>query len=266
MNGYQGPLLRCMSVFLFVGLCLTGCSVAPKPVLQLTPVADESAYILGDQYVQVHDDDLAMTASCLETNGDYLLFHVEFVNLSDRTLMVDPAWFYYRPQISQTDSMTFTRVYAENPEAHIQDLDLQVKEEDASLTNYRRSDSTSSLFDLLDSIILAGRRTDEEIAEAEADAAERKDRLYTREDRHYEKIISLNEVRDTWCYDTLRMTSLGPRQKVQGCVLYSKHYKANYLKFVFPIGSLAPSVLFEQGRVVREQPEQPETDPFDDQM
>lgn len=205
---------------------LTGCT--PDPVYRLSSTIPDSSsqWIQGRQVVTRTYDDLRATVAYVRTTDDGHLFDVRLANLSDSTLIIDPADFYAvtseaipRPDTSRMmpDGFLTHRKEARDPEEVLLAIDLTASELEADARTsrglYALESLTAAAADAADGSDTEQERTRE--------AAERIEREQQRENdlRGYRsQMTRLERRRFEWARRTLRRTSLPPGMGVSGKV------------------------------------------------
>lgn len=222
---------------------LGGCA-APKPIFRLSPTAQDTTWLFGQEYVKISTDSLEVAIAFNRAYEGYLVFDVEIANLSDHTFLASPAEFYYIPLKSLQDSLSRTQIAAIDPETRLLEIDKEMSRENAHHSSMVALDATISVLDLVADIVSIGQgeSTDEVLNDNVHRTAERVER----DQNHQFSITNLNAVRETWELETLRKTYLKPQHQIQGQVNFPVDVYAKYIEVYLPLSDYLISFTFRQ--------------------
>lgn len=223
---------------------LSGCTVAPRPVYRSFPTQGAGIWNNGKELSVEEQDGLEMVAVSRSANRSGMNFTLEFRNLSDKSVTIDPAAFFFVPVFSQCDSIvidladsTVTRIPAFDPEAALLGHDLA----QSRMTAIRQGQlETDALFGFLDLVAAFSSSSEDKTEEQQLKEAiedqEETIRQENREQAHRARVQSMSESRYRWANKTLRKSTLLPGQMIGGNVQFPMSGFASRIIVVFPVG------------------------------
>jgi hypothetical protein len=231
-----------------IGIFLTSCYTSPKPVYQLKPMAEESRWYLGQEFVKSDAENIEIAVAFERTVGSYWIFDVEIANLSDQAVLVAPEKFYIKPMQGRSDTIISAGkyIYAINPEQKLLEIDKHIAREEAHYASAMGTDATISILDLFSDIATIGKeKTPEEIEQEEHEDAEREASRTDTEIRHENSMNQLVDMRGNWENLTLRKTTLFPGYFIDGKVYFPAKRNVNYLELSFPVENTLSTFVFQ---------------------
>ncbi len=114
----------------WVILSLSAC-FTPQSVVRVNPMHTPSKWSNGEQVLSQSQDSVECNAYFVHYTKDYLVFDVEFINLSGKTILVTPEKFFYLSDSTLTD-YPFAAI---NPEKQLLDMELAQSRADARYKN-----------------------------------------------------------------------------------------------------------------------------------
>ena len=216
---------------------MLGC-VAPRPIYRLQPIADDTLWIYGKEYVESRNDSFAVAIAYDRTVKDYLIFELEIENGTSHTILVSPEKCYFNLLKWTPTANTVDPVYAVDPEIKLEQLDKALSRENARHASAFAANITFTLLDIFAEIVT---HSDDDSDVCDYDIED---------DNKHERIVSnLQQIRDSWEFDTLRKTTLLPQQKVQGLVYFPIQETAERIRIHIPIAGWNAGFTFDQTKI-----------------
>jgi len=243
---YSKPMI--WMFLLPIGIFLSSCYTSPKPVYQMKPLAEESRWYLGGEYVKSEVENIEAAAAFDRTIDTEWVFDVEIANHTDQPVLVVPEKFYIKPMQRRNDTVFSPGkyIYAIDPERKLLEIDKDIAQEEAHYTSARSTDGLISMLDLFADIATIGKKkTPEEIEQEEIEDAEREESQVEREIRHEESMNDLTDLRGNWENLTLRKTTLLPGYFIDGKVYFPAKRNVNYLELCLPVEKTTNTFLFQ---------------------
>lgn len=234
-----------ISLLAIGGVTLLSCT--PAAVYRLHPVAGETRWLFGQEFVSSADSSVEVSVAFDRTWENLLVFEVEIVNISGQMVTVSPEQFYYLPLVSLEQLLEDKRYFAVDPEEELLEIDKRISRQNANHRTYAALDATATVVDVAEDIVTIGQpKTEQEVESDIQDNLERDAARRDEEITHENRIINLNELRDTWAFTTLRKTTLANEETVSGKVYFPCHPRAPYLQVHVPIGASLNNFIFQQ--------------------
>lgn len=230
-----------IGLLLVMSTGILGC-VAPRPLYRLQPLAENTLWIYGKEYVESSNDSFAVAVAYDRTVNDYLVFQVEIENRTGSAVLVSPERFHYTTLKRAPAFDTVDPVYAVDPEAKLEQLDKALSRENARHASALAADITFTLLDIFAEIVTD---TDDNTDEL----AYHRNYEIENDNKHERTVSNLKEIRDSWEFDTLRKTTLLPEQKVQGLVYFPAQETAQRIRILLPIAGWTATFTFEQNKI-----------------
>lgn len=227
-------------------MLLIGCAV-PQPVSRLDPITDEVnvKWSYGNQLITLPEQG-GLTVSTAFRASDPANFMLEFSirNASNDAVLVTPEQFYYEALAADTATV-LAKVYANDPEKALLEMDLQ----ESRLRAQQQNESASELFaiavDIADDVTDKNETQEEqnvEWAEQEARRAE-----YESSKANYElNFSSLNDERAYWANRTVRRTTVEPNYELTGSVFFPRNNDARFIRVYFIVDNQTFTATFRQ--------------------
>lgn len=236
INNYGSVMQFVKSKFLLllvIHILMNACSYKPEPVIILEPVASETSWLFGQEFVKQNIDDIKISIAFYRTIEDVYIFDVEFTNQSGESILISPKDFYYKNK-NEVDLSSST-VFAKNPENELTQIDNSISNENNNYNNEVVSDAVFSILNFAVSIATSGDKTDEEILNEVDNFENMQENMNARDDDHEAAINILNKKRDEWEISTLRKTTLASNSFMQGRVYFPVSKNTSLLKITFPV-------------------------------
>jgi len=240
------------SILLFVLFPLLIVSCSPAPVFRLSPDADKSTFYYGTEYVQSDVDDVLVSLAYYRHIDNKIVFDVEIVNYSEEPIRVSPEKFYitaFNGPPAHSDAVALRQKNAIDPEMMLLELDKKQSKEKASEQTNRVLYATGEVLSLAGELASVG--SDASSHERERARRDRIERRALRADQRYHHestMYSLSAQRESWEYDTVRITDLFPDQHLRGLVYFTGNPDARYFELVLPVGKTDHRFVFRQER------------------
>ncbi|MEY4902876.1 MAG: hypothetical protein RLZZ292_691 [Bacteroidota bacterium] len=126
MKQFLFPIAFLGWVILSLSACFT-----PQSVVRVNPMYAPSKWSNGEQVLSQTKDSVECNAYFVQYTKDFLIFDVEFINLSRKTILVTPETFFYLSDSTLTD-YPFAAI---NPEKQLLDMELAQSRADARFKN-----------------------------------------------------------------------------------------------------------------------------------
>lgn len=231
-----------------VGFFLTSCFTSPAPVYRLKPLAEESRWHSGQEFVKSRSGDIEITAAFDRTVGGYLVFDVEIANLSGQQVLTAPENFYYLPMPGKNDTIVSPGkyIYAINPEQKLLEIDKEIAQETANYASAVGTDAAISILELFSDAAAIGKtKTNEEIEREQREDIEREVSQTNTEISHQTHMNQLSDARENWEMLPIRKTTLDPDYFINGKIYFPARQNAPYLKLCLPVGKSMNIFVFE---------------------
>ncbi len=217
---------------------IISCYVSPSPIYRLTPLADNTFWLFGQEYTKAANENIELAVAFERMIDEYILFGVEINNISDRTILISPENFYFfaMDSIDAPDSIQKMKIFAVDPETKLQEIDREISLRTARYKSESGTDAALSLLDLVADISTIGKeKSQEEIEQEDQEDADREESKYVRDKNYKNDIYNLNAIRDEWELSTIRKTSLLPNTFMQGRVYFPFRSGNKYIKICIPV-------------------------------
>ncbi len=244
---------RSFAVLTTLAVMASSC-VSPLAVYRLNSVGSEQTWVWGKEHVVQHSSDVEIGVRYSHTQGEFLVFDVDVVNLSERSILVDPVKFYSMPLADTNVTIrvkgAVLKFHAEDPERILERIDKRVSQEKACQTNIALANLTTDVLTIAGDIASIGtKKTEEELKERdEARREEDNNRLIQRVG--YENTIrQLDAERAEWSTYALRKHTLWPEDTIQGRAYFRTYAKAKFLRIVLFLDGHEFTFLYRQEKV-----------------
>lgn len=213
-----------------LGLATTSC-FSPRPILQLQPVADPSAWFYGKEVLTREADSLRVSLIFDRWVNRELVFATEIINRSSDTVLVSPETFFYEAFRADTTLLSsVTR--ALNPEHEIMEIERAMSRERADRRNAFVFDVALAAA-VLTAEVVAANRNDGDVGSVSDGVGAVGIYFNSGYDGDLE---FLNQVRQQWAYQTLRKTTLPPGAALRGNVVFIDQPEATFYTVYVPLG------------------------------
>jgi hypothetical protein len=238
-------LLPLLAIILFLQAC------SPKPVFRMSPVADETSWLSGREYVVSDNDSIMVVLAYYRHMGDLFYFDIEIVNFSDESLHVAPEQFYYTAYTG--DPLLVTTLAhdrsAVNPEDKLLELDLAASKMDADRRTTAGLDAAFLTLGVVgDMAALSTGASGEEMSWRIHDRTNMVIDMEIRDERFRRSLGNMAEARNIWELDMLRKTDLQPDEYVRGMVAFPLRESARFYDLIFTINGYDHLFRYEQFR------------------
>lgn len=241
--------LRQLAFFTLLILMVTACS--PEPVFRLTPEKGPSTFHKGIEYITLEEDGIAVTMAYYSHMKDMFALDIEVYNNSDKPIRVDPANFGYSAFEHYSDSALsdfITHHRAFDPEDKLLEIDKNISR------HYAAQKTEGALF-----LTAVGVGVAAAIIAGPDDDGSRDD-----DDDHIEyhyvehnvrsdgidyELMDLEQKREIWELETLRITDLQPEDYIRGLVFFPNEPDASGYEFELEIKDLKFLARYEQHKI-----------------
>lgn len=263
-------------IYLIIGISLSSCFVA-QPVLRLSPAESDTRWLMGKEFSTKSTESGVVTAIAFEElQNNYIVIDVEISNLSDDTLLVDPADIYctfladtsgfYN---SNLENQTL-KIFALNPEKKLLDIDKAKSRAIANQKNATAFVITAAVAVIATSAIISSKnknKSNNNTRSNEVNNYQRQRRSYNSGyycpliyvDRDNETLQTTSQIpqngfvssnldfqKENWEFKALRKTHVYPNDRIRGKLVFPASQKDSYLAFLFPYPSQNVKFLFKQ--------------------
>lgn len=240
-------------------------SCAPDPVfrLQTHEDYDNSDNIImykGMEYLVSDLDNSGVILAYYRHIDGRVVMDLEVFNYSDEIVRFNPGDLSYAAysldfeRDEKSDDASWIRnLVAEgraiDPETTMLKIDLNESREEAGERTGMLLDGISAGLNLASDISNAGKLTQGEIRER--DAQRTRDAIYRaeRRDRYYRTISSLNSQRQYWENETIRTTDIYPGESLAGEISFPMAGKAREIELTVTIDNEKHTFLYQQKRI-----------------
>jgi hypothetical protein len=255
---------------LTLGFLLVACAV-PRPILKLKPIAPETQFYFGKEYVSNNKGNLQMSVAFENSDAESFVMDVEIINRTNEKILIDPAKFYY--QLADSLNKTYN-VNAFDPERKILETEKEISREEARFRNNRTFLIVTAALAAASSVaVLAsqnnGKKTSNETSrlnsvnsaqntaqklEVAADlinisSTALQGTLINRDNFEW-NTQNLRELKENWEKFPLRKTHLYPNETIRGKIIYRSTPKNGNVLFKFPIEHIVHEFSFRQNLVI----------------
>ncbi|MCA1803612.1 MAG: hypothetical protein LC662_14280 [Rhodothermaceae bacterium] len=236
---------------LTIVLVLQACS--PKPVFRMSPVADETSWLSGREYVVSDHDSVMVVLAYYRHMGDLFYYDIEIVNFSDEPLRVSPEQFYYTaytgdPLLEGTQAHNRVAV---NPEEKLLEHDLTASKVDAERRTTAGLDAAFLTLSVVgDMVALSNDASVEEMSWRMHERTNMVIEMEMRDERFRRSLDNMAEARNIWELDMLRKTDLQPDEYVRGMVAFPLRESAQYYDLIFTVNGFDHRFRYEQFRFI----------------
>jgi hypothetical protein len=210
--------------------------VTPQPIIQLYPLAESTRFYQGAEYIESSANKITAAVSFSAYRESMLIFDVEIINNSKKSMLIEPVSFYYFPldvdprglDPKQNDNL-YGGITAIDPEQMILNIRNNISKEKADYANYQTVDAVSGVLGIIGSFAASNAKEQEEMDQMrEEDEDDSRDR----ELEHNQRINSLNQQIDFWEKYSIRKTTLDPGKSAAYVELHIPAGKDEF-KFLF---------------------------------
>lgn len=244
---YSALLLPMLALVLILQAC------SPKPVFRMSPVADETSWLSGREYVVSDKDSVMVVLAYYRHMGDLFYFDIEIVNFSDKSLHVAPEQFYYTAYTGDplVDSTLAHNRNAVNPEEKLLEYDLTASKADADRRTTAGLDAAFLTLSLVgDMAAISAGASDEEMSWRLHDRTNMVIEMEIRDERFRSSLDNMSEARNIWELDMLRKTDLQPDEYVRGMVAFPMRESAHFYDLIFTLNGFDHGFRYEQYRFI----------------
>jgi hypothetical protein len=236
-------------LLVFLSVLLSGCFVNRQPVFNLSPVDNNSKWLMGREYTKKEINDVLVELAFQDQEDNSIYFFVNIFNYSSGEILIDPEEFYVQVIKSEADTSETLKITAADPEKMINSLKNEVEKEKASFQSYSGTSAFVSLLDLVGDIALDSKRTPEEKAEDSWKDEEREMQYERRKYSYEDRISSLHDKRLELEDTAVRKSHLLPGEKISGRVYFPLIRNASLLRLNFSVEKRIFRFIFRQEKV-----------------
>ncbi len=255
--------------------CATPRSILRMNPVQENPISQQVFWQNGTPFIQSVTDSIGVRVGFGFFDNQQQLMHVqcEFINFSDRPILIAPEKFYYRNFDTTQNMPMFTQhiAWAIDPEKRILDLEKGIARKEASAKNNQgwaiagavvavtavaviSSQNKSNTNNRSSSLANDASRTNNTNTANTAALAGTAGLLTARiaNDNAMIKRWQVDNdemLKKNWENLTLRKTHLFPQESIKGTILFpvqDEKYALKYLRFFFPVEHTNQSFAFKQ--------------------
>lgn len=222
-------------------ILIQGCA---KPVIRMQAMTDQKEWKRGEEQVFANKKGLELRTHFLRSTEKHLIYEVTVTNYADQRIIVGPQEFYYMPLDEQQNRMSRTKQRAINPEQRLLELDKKLMKGSKQIEHAVTRELLLLGLDVSLELALQDDDRDEQ-DEADTDSVGLSIDLDDSRRRQSE-LVSLQEAREFWAENTLRLTTLKPGNAVTGLVFFPRYDKAKYLDMNFMLQGMPFEWRFRQ--------------------
>ncbi|MDR8393592.1 hypothetical protein NC796_20735 [Aliifodinibius sp. S!AR15-10] len=210
-------------------LFLSSCS--PEPVFRLAPEQGPTTFYKGVEYLTLEQDSIGITLAYYRHSGDMFAMDIEVANYSNTPVRVNPANFGAIAMGAYADSAFtdfITHNWAYDPEIQLLEIDKMISKNKASQKTEDALFLTSVGLGVTAALLSDSEEEGNEvIEEIEYEYVE----YEIRQDNYEYALMNLEQRREIWELETLRITDLHPGDYVRGLVFFKNVKEAAGYKF-----------------------------------
>lgn len=229
-------LTRITVVLAALGLIWTACS--PEPVFRLTHETGPTTFHMGVEYKSVEKEGIVVTMAYYRHMDDLFALDIEVFNKREHPVRVDPGRFGYTAYANHAKK-GFSEVLTHRPAL---DPEVELLEIDKGISRHYASEKTNTaLFLTLAGVAVAASviASDADHGGDDGDDYEYDDYIYVdygvHNHEYSNKVMNLEQRRDVWELETLRITDLQPGEYIRGLVFFTSKPDAAGYKIELPI-------------------------------
>ena len=213
-------------------ICVLSSCFSPKPIIRLSPENEDTRFNHGRAMVTQTKGNYEVSIGYESFSKDHLIFNIEVINMSDETVLVDPANGY------MTDRENIKVARAINPEAKLLKMEMDASRQEANAKNWGVAGAV-----LVTSLVVA-----HAVADDDNHCNDNDPDLFAFVDGNDSspRQVDYTEQPSFWADETLRITHLEPNYRLNGQVLFPRIDNRRHLLLNFPIGDEVFSVTFKQ--------------------
>lgn len=235
-----------MKRFLPLALLLSSCA-SPYSISQLNPVAQNSTWLWGREYVEKTTRDVTVKLAFENNDRRFNVFNIIIENNSDTAVLIDPAKFQVALMGNLLPKNVARKQAAWDPEVFFLDYEKQKSKLYAEEINTSIRQTTEVITETANNVASLKRtETDAEIAQRQLDQDEAK---YRRQMQDYElqmKRYSLNQQKFYFDQQLLRKTTLLPHSFIYGKVFFPRHNQAAAYEIAVPVNDTTLTFQYSQ--------------------
>ena len=217
---------------------------APKAVIRLEPIDQNTKWVQGRAYVRDSINGISVSSAFARFSRPYLIFEFDIINNSNLPLLVDPCNIFYESHSSENTSSD--KVYAINPEDKILELDLAISKLEASTKSNTVIGLVAAGAGAVAAVsTLSENNVEEKEAVANSSFTTSAIAFDSAEDSVEDMINSDNE-RYVWENSTIRKTTLETNESMRGRVYFQINESADYYTIYFPVDNQELKFVFNQ--------------------
>lgn len=231
---------------LALGALMFSC-VSPYSISKMTPVASETSWHWGREFVQQTSRGVTVKVAYENNNRNFGIFNLEIVNDGAEPVLVAPEKFYTVLSGPNLPARYTQPQFARDPEIFFLELAKQTSRHAAQETNTAIRHTTSILTETATNVAsLTTKETDAETAERRFSQEEA---AYNRDVDDYNlqmAKLNLNNQKQLYDQTLLRKTTLPPNAFIYGQVYFPRHGGAAQTELVIPVNGELLKFTFKQ--------------------
>lgn len=223
---------------------LIGCA-APSPIFKITPAEEINDWNKGIGYIAKESDSIIFRVGHLGYEADGVHFNVSIENKTKEPIYINPAFFEccIHDTISIDSAILnppINCVQAFDPETLITQISFQIEKDKTERSNAQTAKFVGRLFlgilNIIGSFVRSEPPTDEEIAENNRRAEERRSEDIREDEEFQNHIQRLKQRIDFWERYALRKHTIYPNELISGEIVFPLPKKVSLLQIRYPIG------------------------------
>ncbi|BDD05397.1 hypothetical protein AUTU_28800 [Aureibacter tunicatorum] len=208
-----------------------------QPVSRLKALNRTTSWYFGNEVSSQNKNGIELRVAYTESYGETLVFDIELINNSDKSVCISPNQCYYVALDKDTTDIGALR-FAIDPEVKILELDKKIEAGKAAQANHVLYSLFSVTLDIVeDAATLTEEKTEEQRDKEFNERQEHLEFLNDESDRREEHVYSLNSQKSFWVNSTLRRTDVESGYTIKGQIFIKRNIKAEYYKLYIPIGN-----------------------------
>lgn len=233
-------------LLLAIGASISSCFSA-KPIVILEANDIVGQWFFGQQIIRIEEEDIDLSVAYERESPFEITMNMRIINNTDDDVLVDPKAFYYNWYRNEMDSLPAGRVYAENPELRLVQIDYDISANRAAQGNRAIFDLVATTAEITADVVSVANDWEEEKKEKlQVIKESRRGLSHVVAASQSLKSMSLNDQRKVWSRDVLRKTTLSPGQSLDGKVIFKPSVRSKRCRFIFPVGHANIMIDFKQ--------------------
>lgn len=244
--------LKPSAIVLIVFISFLQFNCASSAVYRLSPIDGEPVWDYGREVIGKEDNKGKVHISLLEVQEGRFVFLVNYENLAEKPVLLDPGEIYYetfRDSIPK-NKRSAGRIYAVDPELKLAGIEKESNDMEASERTRLALSAIGSTIDLVGSIASIGtKRSARELKKEEHEREERRIADENAKISYENNKARLGGEKDYWMNDALRKVTVFPGEKEGGFFHIPIRRDADFIRLVIPAGGNEYSFDYRQYKV-----------------